>query len=142
MKHGNGKNLGIKQNNYHLHGEVLANFPNFGLISKIDPNEQCLASFLGLARTAGIQICIWSKQGTYYTNFLVWMDSSRIDIQSRGIIDHWSLPSHMFNVVLRFENEIDDKLTFYHIHNSYLVDSTFVYNILSLDEANLLIKTS
>ena len=61
MKHGNGKNLGIKQDNYHLHGEVLANFPNFGLISKIDPNEQCLASFLGLAQTAGIQICIWSK---------------------------------------------------------------------------------
>ena len=71
MKHGNGKNLGIKQNNYHLHGEVLANFPNFGLISKIDPNEQYLASFLGLAQTAGIQTCIWSKQGTYYTNFLV-----------------------------------------------------------------------
>ena len=75
MKHGNGKNLGIEQNNYHLHGEVLANFPNFGLISKIDPKDQCLASFLGLDWTAGIQTCIWSKQGTYYTNFLVWMDS-------------------------------------------------------------------
>ena len=80
MKHGNGKKLGIEQNNYHLHGEVLANFPNFGLISKIDPKDQCLASFLGLARTAGIQICIWSKQGTYYTNFLVWIYSRTLTI--------------------------------------------------------------
>ena len=45
------------------------------------------SKFLGLARTAGIQTCIWSKQGTYYTNFLVWMDSKRNLIGCRKIVN-------------------------------------------------------
>ena len=67
MKHGNGKKLGIKQNNYHLHGEVLANFPNFGLISKFDPNEQCLASFLGLGGNSNLYLV---KTGDILHQFL------------------------------------------------------------------------
>ena len=69
MKHGNGKNLGIEQNNYHLHGEVLANFPNFGLISKLDPKDQCLASFLGLARLAQYSNLDLAKNRLILQNF-------------------------------------------------------------------------
>ena len=69
MEHGNGKKLGIELNNYHLHGEVLANFPNFGLISKLGPKDQCLASFLGLARQAGYSNMYLAKIRLILQNF-------------------------------------------------------------------------
>ena len=69
MKHGNGKKLGIELNNYHLHGEVLANFPNFGLISKLGPKDQCLASFLRLAQQAGYSNLYLAKIRLILQNF-------------------------------------------------------------------------
>ena len=78
MKHGNGKKLGIELNNYHLHGEVLANFPNFGLISKLGPKDQCLASFLGLARQAGYSNLYLAKIRLILQNFKFWTDSNSL----------------------------------------------------------------
>ena len=69
MKHGNGKKMGIELNNHHLHGEVLANFPNFGLISKLGLKDQCLASFLGLARLAQYSNLDLAKNRIILQNF-------------------------------------------------------------------------
>ena len=40
-------------NTYHLHGETLTKFLNFGLVIKLGPKELCLAWFLGLAEEEG-----------------------------------------------------------------------------------------
>ena len=79
MEHGNGKKMGIELNNYHLHGEVLANFPNFGLISKLGPKDQCLASFLGLARQAGYSNLYLAKIRLILQNFKMSFRCLQID---------------------------------------------------------------
>ena len=76
MKHGNGKKWWINLNIDHLQGEVLANFPNFGPISKLGPKDQCLASFLGLAWLAGYSNLYLAKIRFILQNFKIWMDSS------------------------------------------------------------------
>ena len=78
MKHGNGKKWWINLNVDHLQGEVLANFPNFGLISKLGPKDQCLASFLGLAQLAQYSNLDLAKNRLILQNFQFWTDSSRM----------------------------------------------------------------
>ena len=85
MKHGNGKKYWINLNIDHLQGEVLANFPNFGLISKLGPKDQCLASFLGLAGLARYSNLDLAKNRIILQNFQFWTDSrsSRIAIKHK-----------------------------------------------------------
>ena len=58
-----------------MQGEILAKFPNFGLYSKLSPNDLCQADFLGLAQMAQFSNLCQSKIGNILQNFQFWTDS-------------------------------------------------------------------